>query len=329
MAVKGGLDSRRAVRRGRRTRQTRYRKPRFDNRRRTDGWLPPSLESWAGNVETWARRLAGLTPVSRIEVETVRFDTHQLVNPEVSGVEYQQGELYGYEVREYLLEKWGRKCAYCGAENVPLEVEHLIPRSRGGSNRVGNLTISCRPCNQAKGSQTAAEFGHPHLLAQANQPLKDAAAVNSTRYAIGNRLKSLRLAVGFWSGGRTKFNRIRQGYEKDHWLDAACVGETGAAVMLSAGLSPLTVKAMGRGGRQMCRVDKYDFPRTGPKSHKRVNGFQTGDLVRAVVPTGKKAGTHTGRVAVRTSDSFRVGTVDGINWRYCNLIQRTDGYEYA
>ncbi|MCG3212649.1 MAG: hypothetical protein FOGNACKC_06324 [Anaerolineae bacterium] len=187
-AVKTGLDKRRAIRRGRRNRKTRYRQPRFNNRTRPDGWLAPSLESRVGNVETWARRLAGLTPVSRIEVETVRFDTHKLVNPEISGVEYQQGELFGYEVREYLLGKWGRKCAYCGAENTPLEVEHLVPRSRGGSNRVSNLTISCRPCNQAKGSQTAAEFGHPHLLAQAKQPLKDAAGrstVPATPLATG------------------------------------------------------------------------------------------------------------------------------------------------
>lgn len=328
-AVKAGLAKRQAIRRSRRNRKTRYRQPRFDNRTRPDGWLAPSLESRVQNVETWARRLVDLTPVSRIEVETVRFDTHQLVNPEVSGVEYQQGELFGYEVREYLLEKWGRKCAYCGAENVPLEVEHLVPRSRGGSNRVSNLTLACRPCNQTKGSQTPAEFGHPHLPAQAQQPLRDAAAVNSIRHAIGNRLKALGLPVGFWSGGRTKHNRIRQGYEKDHWLDAACVGESGERVTVPAGLRPLMIKAMGRGSRQMCRVDKYGFPRTKPKSAKRVHGFQTGDMVRAVVPTGKKAGTHVGRVAVRARGSFNVGTVKDINCRYCSVVQRADGYEYS
>ncbi len=131
--VKRNLDRRRAVRRSRRHRKTRYRKPRFRNRTRPDGWLAPSLQSRAGNVETWAARLRRWCPISTIQVETVRFDTHKLVNPEVSGVEYQQGELFGYEVREYLLEKWGRQCAYCGAENVPLEVEHIIPKSRGAA----------------------------------------------------------------------------------------------------------------------------------------------------------------------------------------------------
>jgi len=335
-AVKAGLDKRRAVRRSRRNRKTRYRQPRFNNRTRPDGWLAPSLESRVQNVETWARRLVGLTPVSRIEVETVRFDTHKLVNPEVSGIEYQQGELFGYEVREYLLEKWGRKCAYCGAENVPLEVEHLVPKARGGSNRVSNLTLACRPCNQAKGSQTAAEFGHPHLLAQAKQPLKDAAAVNSTRYAIGKRLKTLSLLVGFWSGGRTKCNRIRQGYEKDHWLDAACVGESGVAVSVPAGLRPLVIRAAGSGGtRQRALIDKYGFPRRDKEGkivvrmrQKRVKGFRTGDIVKAVVPMGKCAGTHIGRVAVRGRGSFHIKTVGDVNWRYCSPVQQADGYEY-
>jgi 5-methylcytosine-specific restriction endonuclease McrA len=334
--VKRNLDRRRAVRRSRRNRQTRYRAPRFNNRTRPDGWLAPSLKSRVDNVFHWTRKMVGLAPVSRIEIETMRFDIHQLVNPEVSGVEYQQGELFGYEVREYLLEKWGRKCAYCGVRNVPLEIEHLVPKARGGSNRVSNLTLSCRSCNQTKGTQTAAEFGYPELQAQAHQPLKDAAAVNSIRYAIGDRLKALGLPVGFWSGGRTKYNRTRQGYEKDHWVDATCVGESGVAVHIPADLRPLSIKAMGRGSRQMCRVDEYGFPRTSPKSRKRVRGFQTGDMVRAIAPTpatgskrgGKKAGTHVGRVAIRSTGSFRVGTTDGISWKYCSLVQRADGYEY-
>jgi RRXRR protein len=58
--------------------------------------------------------------MTQIVVETVRFDTQLLVSPEIDGVEYQQGTLYGYELREYLIEKWGRKCAYCDAQNLPL-----------------------------------------------------------------------------------------------------------------------------------------------------------------------------------------------------------------
>jgi len=333
--IKLNLDKRRGVRRSRRNRKTRYRKARFLNRTRPKGWLAPSLNSRVDNIYHWADKLIGFTPIEAIVVETVRFDMQQMVNPEIGGVEYQQGELLGYEVREYLLEKWRRKCAYCDAEGLPLEVEHIIPRSRGGSNRVSNLTLACKRCNQVKGSQDVAVFlAHDRLrlkriLSQVKQPLKDAAAINAIRYAIGNKLKLFGLPVSFWSGGRTKYNRVAQGYTKDHWIDAACVGETGQSVHISEKLRPLTIKATGRGSRQMCRVDRYGFPRTKPKQFKRVHGFQTGDIVKAIVPSGKKAGTHLGRVAIRTKGSFRVGKVDGISWKYCQLLQQTDGYEYA
>src|SRR5579885_1292706 len=105
-AIKVRLDARRAIRRSRRQRQTRYRKPRFHNRVRRQGWLPPSLESRIANITTWVRRLLKLCPITAMSQELVKFDMQRMQNPEMTGVEYQQGELAGYEVREYLLEKW-------------------------------------------------------------------------------------------------------------------------------------------------------------------------------------------------------------------------------
>ncbi|GAI50482.1 unnamed protein product, partial [marine sediment metagenome] len=139
--IKKLIEMRRAYRRGRRSRKW-YREPRFDNRGREEGWLAPSLEH---KLQTHIRlidRLKRILPISKIVVEVASFDTQKMQNPEITGVEYQQGELQGYEVREYLLEKWKRKCAYCGNTDVPLEVEHIIPKSRGGSDRVSNLTIA-------------------------------------------------------------------------------------------------------------------------------------------------------------------------------------------
>ncbi|NEQ16980.1 MAG: HNH endonuclease, partial [Moorea sp. SIO3E2] len=156
--IKKALESRRALRRGRRNRKTRYRQPRFLNRTRPDGWLPPSLMSRVFNVETWVRRLIKLCPITAISQELVRFDTQKMQNPEVSGVEYQHGELFGFEVKEYLLTKWGHNCVYCGAIDTPLEVEHIIPKSKGGSNRVSNLTLACRSCNQKKGNDSIEKF---------------------------------------------------------------------------------------------------------------------------------------------------------------------------
>ena len=139
--IKNRLDKRRGVRRSRRSRKTRYRKPRFNNRKgRPCGWLPPSLQSRVLNVYHWCQKLIKKAPISQIEVEVARFDTQKMMNPEIQDVMYQQGTLFGYQVREYLLSKWGRKCAYCDKSNIPLQIEHIRPKSKQGSNRISNLT---------------------------------------------------------------------------------------------------------------------------------------------------------------------------------------------
>lgn len=259
--IKDSLESRRALRRSRRNRKTRYRKPRFLNRTRKTGWLPPSLESRIANIETWVRRIRKLCPVAAISQELVRFDLQQMQNPEISGVEYQRGEFFGFEVKEYLLTKWGRKCTYCGVENVPLEIEHILAKSKGGSNRVSNLCLSCHPCNQAKGNKPVEEFLKKkpevlkRILAQAKAPLKDATAVNATRWELYRRLQSTGLSVEVGSGGRTKFNRKTRGIEKSHWADAVCVGASTPERLLIRGIKPLLIAAKGHGTRQRCRPD--------------------------------------------------------------------------
>jgi 5-methylcytosine-specific restriction endonuclease McrA len=156
--IKNSLTSRRQLRRGRRSRKTRYREARFDNRTKEEGWLAPSLKHRIFTTMTWVNRLKKWTALESAAVERVKFDMQKMTNAEISGAEYQQGELQGYEVREYLLEKFDRTCAYCGARNVPLQIEHIHPKARGGSNKVSNLTLACQPCNQKKGSKPVEKF---------------------------------------------------------------------------------------------------------------------------------------------------------------------------
>jgi hypothetical protein len=259
-------------------------------------------------------------------------------NPEIEEVEYQQGTLAGYETREYLLEKWERQCTYCGKGNIPLQIEHIVPRAKGGSNRVSNLCLACEKCNLAKGTKSIEEFlkKKPHLatriLAQAKAPLGDAAAVNTTRWELYRRLQSRGLPIECGSGGLTKYNRTTRELPKTHWLDAACVGKSTPLALQITGVRPLRICANGHGCRQMCRMTKYGFPRTGPKEAKFVKGFQTGDIIQAIVTSGKKVGTYVGRVAVRTTGSFNITTaketVQGISFKYCQAVHRMDGYSY-
>jgi 5-methylcytosine-specific restriction endonuclease McrA len=336
-AIKASLESRRSLRRGRRNRHTRYRKARFLNRVRPKGWLAPSLQHRVETTLTWVTRLMKVAPISSIVQELVRFDLQQLENPEISGIEYQQGVLCGYEIREYLLNKWDRKCAYCGVINTPLQVEHIHPKAKGGSNRISNLCLACEKCNTQKGTQDIGQFLSKkpeilkRILSQAKRPLKDAAAVNSTRWTLFSRLRMTGLPVSTGSGGLTKFNRTRLNLPKSHWLDAACVGKVEELKVLIS--QPLLVKAAGHGTRQMCGTDKFGFP-IRHKSRKQIHFcFQTGDIISATVTAGKKIGSYAGRVLCRASGSFDIATtkgrVAGISHKYCKPIHKKDGYSYG
>lgn len=333
------LQKRAARRRNRRQRKTRYRPARFKNRRRKAGWLPPSLMSRLAQMETWVRRLMKQCSIAAISVETVRFDTQAIQNPEIMGQEYQQGTLFGMELREYMLEKFQRQCCYCGKTTIPLQIEHIIPRSRGGSNRASNLCLACEGCNTAKGNQDVRDFlAHAperlaRLLAQAKAPLKDAAAVNTLRWALFERIAQLGLPVEMGTGGRTKWQRTMRGLPKTHYWDAVCVGASTPIVLTSQGtLVPLLIEASGHGNRQMCGVSHAGFPTRHRGRQKMHHGFQTGDMVRAVVLSGKKTGRYTGRVLVRASGYFDLqagaGRVTGIAARSCAPLHRLDGYAY-
>ncbi|MEH1932826.1 MAG: RNA-guided endonuclease IscB [Nostoc sp.] len=337
-AIRDALTSRRQLRRSRRNRKTRYRKPRFLNRTRPQGWLAPSLQSRVENIKTWVNRLRRFAPVVAISQELVRFDMQLMANPDIQGKEYQQGTLVGYETREYLLEKWGRQCAYCGVRDVPFQVEHIHPRAKGGSNSITNLTLSCEKCNTKKGTKDIKQFLKKDsirleiILRQVKRPLADAAAVNITRLTLLNALKATGLPVETGSGGLTKFNRSQQNLEKTHWLDAACVG-TSTPILNIKGVKPLLITANGHGTRQSCRTDKFGFPNRHCSRTKFQFGFQTGDIVKAFVKTGRKVGEYVGRIATRATGSFNISTrnglIQGISYKTCTQIYKKDGYSYS
>jgi hypothetical protein len=226
-------------------------------------------------------------------------------------------------------------------EKGPLQVDHIHPRAHGGTDCVSNLTLACEACNIKKGTQSIEQFlkNKPamlkEILAQAKSPLKDAASVNTTRWALFSRLKAIGLPLECGSGGLTKYNRASRGLPKTHWLDAACVGKSTPAVLHIKRVTPLLITATGSGNRQMCGTNKHGFPirhrDRGRKTHHF--GFRTGDMVRAVVTSGKYVvGEYVGRVLVRATGSFDIrtkqGRVQGISYRSCTPVHRCDGYSY-
>jgi 5-methylcytosine-specific restriction endonuclease McrA len=322
--ISEALAARRAFGRRRRGANLRYRAPRCDNRRRPQGWLPPSLQYRVETCLSWVGRFCRLAPVAGMAVERVRFDIQLLENPEISGVAYQQGALAGYEMREYVFEKFGRHCVYCGAVDVLLNRDHVVPRSRGGSNRVSNLVRHVSRATPRK-TQSRSKASWPVNLARIKAPAKDAAAVNATRRVPYEALADTGFPIEASSGGRTKYNRSRLAIAKSDALDAACVGDVGAPVGWQ--IPSTAIKETGRGDYCRTNLDRHGCSRGYYTRAKRVRGFQTGDMVRAEVPTRGRKGVHV--FAVRVTGSFSVGNADGINAKYCKLLHRADGYGYA
>ena len=287
--ISRNISNRHMYRCNRRSRKTRHRKPRFNNRKnKKKGWLPPSLQQKIAVQLNEIDHLHHYFPIETIIVEVAEFDIQKIKNPDISGIEYQQGTLQGYNIRNYLLEKHKRKCFYCGRTVSDFEVEHMFPKSRGGSNRIDNLTLSCHDCNEKKGTLTAEEFIRQTLPAKkATAKLKQLlnekrlfkymAHMNATRWALYNTIKEKYPNVQMTYGYITKYNRIQAGLPKAHHIDAKCI--TGFSTVPSMSQTVVKVK-MRRHNRQLHRA-------TFSKGHVRkaaclpttVFGFQLYDLV--------------------------------------------------
>lgn len=257
------ISDRRMYRQNRRYRKTRYRKPRFNNRKnKKKGWLPPSLEQKVAVQLNEIDHLHRYFPIETIIVEVAEFDIQKIKNPDISGKDYQQGTLQGYNIRNYLLEKHSRKCFYCDKEVPTFEVEHMIPKARGGSNRIDNLTLSCHKCNQKKGTLTADEFIKRTLpvenaakklkqLSKEKRLFKYMAHMNATRWTLYNAINDKYSNVKITYGYVTKYNRIQAGLPKAHHIDAKCI--TGFAQVPSFDTTVVKMK-MRRHNRQLHRA---------------------------------------------------------------------------
>lgn len=336
------MQQRAGYRHRRRSANCRYRAPRSHNRAHAQNWLPPSLRHRVDTTISLVTRACRYAPVTEIHVESVTFDTHSMsAGRTLRGTEYQHGPLAGTNARAYLHTKWGSACAYCDATGVPLNIDHLRPRSRGGSDRISNLVLACVPCNQAKGNQPVHAFlaHRPERLAKILQrvkaPLQDAAAMNTTRWRLLEALEALGRPVHRWPGTLTKQNRTATGLPKTHTLDALCIGaldQEGGDFVVRVPVHVLVAKATGRGSYARTTPDRFGFPRLRRARCKQHFGYVTGDLVRATVPSGKWAGTWTGRISVRARGQHSLATPQGrinVSHRNLRLLQRGDGYSYA
>ena len=204
----------RAGHRGNRRSRLRFRKPRFSNRRKPQGWLPPSIRHNLDRMLSWTRALTQLYPVAGIRISTAKFDIQLMENPNIHGEKYQRGTLYGWQLRAYVFHQNGHRCFYCGEQRKRLTLDHVIPKSLGGTDRVVNLTAACMKCNQLKYNQLPEEFlaDRPDRLRQLLNPnrrpsYRDATWLNTMMPSILEDLAGLEMPVEQTNTATTGWNR--------------------------------------------------------------------------------------------------------------------------
>ena len=196
----------------------RYRKPRFNNRAKKEGWLAPSIKHKLDSHIRFIESLKKILPITKIIIEVAKFDTHKLKNPNIEGIDYQQGEQQGfYNLREYILHRDDYKCQLCGATNVPLEVHHIGFWKDDRTNRPSNLITLCTKCHIPKNHQ---KKGKLYGMEPVQKPLKEATFMTTIRWKLVNTL-----GCDYTYGYITKSKRIKLNLKKTHYNDAFCVAD--------------------------------------------------------------------------------------------------------
>lgn len=222
------LSTRRELRHSRRNRKIRYRKPRFDNRKRKDGWLAPSVQQKVDSHLTMIEKVRKILPISDIVAEVASFDIQKIKNPSISGAEYQQGEqLDFWNVREYVLFRDGHTCQCCKGKSKDkiLNVHHIESRKTGG-DAPNNLITLCETCHTGyhKGTVKLPKTIHRGMS------FRDATFMGIMRWAFCNKLKEIYPNVSLTYGYITKHTRIENDLPKDHYIDARCISGNPKAV---------------------------------------------------------------------------------------------------
>ena len=307
------LSSRRALRSSRRSRKLRHREARFDNRRKGEGWLAPSIRCRVEGHLRIVERLHKILPITKIVVEVAQFDAQKIKNPDIGGTDYQQGDQMGFwNVREYVLARDGHVCQICHGKSKDkiLNVHHIESRKTGG-NAPNNLVALCETCHRAY------HAGKIELKVKRGTSLRDAACMNILRWAVYNYLKGIYSDVRLTYGYLTKHTRIANGIAKTHAADAYCVSGN-----VKAGRSKelFRHRLVRRHNRQIHKLTILKGGiRKANQAARFVKGFQLFDKVR-----------YRGQVCFvagrRTSGSFLLkdfngNTVNaGAGWRRLRLV---------
>lgn len=315
------LSNRRERRRSRRNRKTRYRKARFSNRKRNDGWLAPSIREKISTHLKVVDDVCKLVPVTKIIVETASFDIQKIKNPDIEGMDYQQGEQLGFwNVREYVLCRDGHVCQCCkGKSKDPvLNVHHIESRKTGG-NAPNNLITLCETCHKGYHKGTVKL---PDEIKR-GMKFKDAAFMGIMRWAFYGELKKRYPDVSLTYGYITKDTRIKNGLPKEHYVDARCISGHPLARPLEMVFCIKKVRCHNR------QIHKLKILKKGVRKRNQaeyeVYGFRLYDKVswkgRICFFFGRRS---TGRMDLRLLDGTHVNA--SVGYKNIKLLRMCSNY---
>ena len=299
--------------------------------------LTSSILNQAESILNDIHKLSSTLPISKVVVEIASFDTQKMASALIEGVEYQHGTLFGYEIKQYLLTVHNHKCAYCGGlsgDNV-LQVEHIHPQSKGGTDKVSNLTISCRVCNEAKGSLTLDQWSRvlhssPSEISEKRlksipttkkqSKLKKGFQYSALTQSYKNYLLSelrkdfvkdigeacVLLEVTF--GAKTKYHRNQLGLPKSQINDAFVIASEGKSFRMP-NVYILEKQVKKRYPHDYISPPKKGQPIVKFKRQPEMFGFKLWDKVSCShAKLGDVVGYVQGR---RSSGSFAIASLDG------------------
>ena len=214
------LLSRAQYRRGRRFRKTRYRKARFLNRKRSDGWLPPSIQAKLDANFMWIDKFCSLVPSPKVRIEVGKFDIAKMINPDIQGVDYQHGQTYGYyDVRYFVFARDEYTCQVCKKKNKILHTHHIIYRSKGGTDRADNLITVCSDCHTDENHKQGGILYQWMCEHKKTRQYKEPSFMNILRRRTFQKYPDAEITYG----SETSPRRKELGLDKTHYNDAIAI----------------------------------------------------------------------------------------------------------
>ncbi len=208
-----------------RRQRLRYRKARWNNRTKSksEGWLAPSIQHKLNSHIRFIDKLKSILPITKTIIEVANFDIQAIKNPEISGVEYQQGEQVGFwNLREYILHRDNHKCKNPNCKNSDkeaiLQLHHIIFQENGGADTANNLITLCTKCHTSPNHKIGKFLYDWQSKKPKIRGFKDATFMSIVRWRLVNQI-DCKHTYGYI----TKNTRIKLKLEKTHYNDAFCI----------------------------------------------------------------------------------------------------------